>query len=57
MMLPTDLALIHDAGFKKYVDLYAEDQNKFFDDFSKAFSKLLELGCSEKVLSGQPVTF
>ena len=43
-MLPTDLVLIQDAEFKKYDDLYAGDQNKFFSDFSKAFNKLEELG-------------
>lgn len=44
MMLPTDIALIKDDSFKKYVDLYAGDQSKFFADFSKAFNKLEELG-------------
>jgi len=44
MMLPTDIALIKDPGFKKYVDLYADDEKAFFKDFSGAFSKLLENG-------------
>ncbi|KTW31276.1 uncharacterized protein T551_01348 [Pneumocystis jirovecii RU7] len=44
MMLPTDICLIKDKEFKKYVELYAKDEKKFFEDFSKAFSKLLELG-------------
>ncbi|KAL7463546.1 hypothetical protein ACHAXS_003908 [Conticribra weissflogii] len=44
MMLPTDLVLIQDSGFKKYVDIYAGDQEKFFSDFSLAFNKLEELG-------------
>jgi len=43
-MLPADLALLSDPKFKKFVDLYAENEEKFFEDFSKAFSKLLELG-------------
>jgi len=43
-MAPADLAFLADPKFKKYVDLYAENEKKFFDDFSKAFSKLLELG-------------
>ena len=30
--------------FKKYVDLYAKDEAKFFEDFAAAFKKLLELG-------------
>jgi cytochrome c peroxidase len=44
MMLPTDLALLQDATFKKWVDVYAKDEDKFFQDFAKAFSRLLELG-------------
>jgi len=44
MMLPADLALLKDAEFKKYVDLYAKDEATFFKDFAAAFSKLLELG-------------
>ena len=56
MMLETDLALIKDSEFKKYVDVYAKDQEKFFQDFTAAFGKLIELGCSDKVLSAKPVT-
>ncbi|THH05349.1 hypothetical protein EW145_g4863 [Phellinidium pouzarii] len=44
MMMPTDYALTTDKNFKKYVKAYAEDQDLFFKDFSKAFSKVLELG-------------
>jgi len=44
MMLPADLAMIKDPEFKKWVDIYAKDEKKFFDDFSKAFTKLEELG-------------
>jgi len=44
MMLPSDIALIHDPVFRKYVELYAKDEDAFFKDFAKAFSKLLELG-------------
>ena len=44
MMLPTDLCLIQDESFKKYVEEYAADEQKFFDDFAAAFSKLLALG-------------
>ncbi|OLL26978.1 Cytochrome c peroxidase, mitochondrial [Neolecta irregularis DAH-3] len=44
MMLPTDMALIKDKSFKKWVDIYANDQEKFFEDFGNAFSRLLELG-------------
>jgi len=44
MMLPSDMALILDPEFKKYVEMYAKDEQVFFKDFAKAFSKLLELG-------------
>jgi len=45
MMLPADLALLKDPKFRPYVEMYAKDEQVFFKDFSKAFSKLLELGC------------
>lgn len=44
MMLPTDMWLIWDKKFRSYVYEYAKDEDKFFQDFAKAFSKLLELG-------------
>lgn len=44
MMLPADLWLLEDKEFRKYVELYAKDEQAFFNDFSAAFSKLLELG-------------
>lgn len=44
MMLPTDLALMADPTFKHWVEVYAKDKEKFFEDFSKVFSKLVELG-------------
>lgn len=44
MMLPTDMWMIWDKKFRKYVDLYASNDEKFFEDFAAAFSKLLELG-------------
>jgi cytochrome c peroxidase len=49
MMLPTDMEMINDPEFKKWSTLYAKDQDKFFEDFSKAFAKLLELGCEDKL--------
>ena len=42
--LPTDLALIKDDRFRKYVELYAQDEKRFFDDFAKAAARLFELG-------------
>jgi len=44
MMLPADMIFIQDPTFKKYVEIYAKDQDRFFKDFSKAFQKLEELG-------------
>jgi len=44
MMLPADLALLHDPSFRKYVEIYAKNEDVWLTDFSKAFSKLLELG-------------
>ena len=44
MMLPTDMVLIWDPAFKKWVDAYAKDEDRFFADFAKAFTKLTELG-------------
>ena len=44
MMLPTDLALISDPSFKKWVEVYAGDRDKFYEDFANVFAKLIELG-------------
>jgi len=43
-MLPSDILLIRDPTFKKYVEMYSKDEDLFFKDFAKAFAKLLELG-------------
>jgi catalase (peroxidase I) len=44
MMLPTDIALIQDAAFRKHVEKYAKDEALFFRDFKPAFEKLMNLG-------------
>lgn len=44
MMLPSDMALLADPEFKKWVEIYAKDSDRFYADFAKAFAKLLELG-------------
>eukprot|EP00775_Hariotina_reticulata_P013829 gene13829-13948_t len=44
MMTPADMALLWDRKFKKYVDLYAKDEEAFFKDFAAAFTKLIENG-------------
>ena len=53
MMLPSDIALIQDPEFKKYVELYAKDEDVFFKDFASAFSKLLANGVAP-VLGAKP---
>lgn len=53
MMLPTDLALIEDPGFRKYVEAYARDGALFNKDFAAAYGKLMALGCPAHV---QPTT-
>ena len=52
MMLPSDLAIIADPDFKKWVEIYAKDEDRFFKDFASAFSKLLHLGVP--VVAGKP---
>lgn len=44
MMLPTDMALLCDPGFRSHVDRYAADTNNFSVEFAAAFGKLLALG-------------
>ena len=44
MMLPADMALLWDPEFRKYVELYAKDEELWHKDFSKAFKKLTENG-------------
>jgi len=53
MMLPSDMALLSDKEFKKWVEIYAKDEKRFFYDFAKAFQKLEELGVPFK--EGTPV--
>ncbi|KAG5462638.1 MAG: heme peroxidase, partial [Olpidium bornovanus] len=48
MMLPADYALLEDKAFRKYVELYAKDSEKFFEDFAAAYGKLLSLGVKFK---------
>ena len=43
-MLPTDMVLVQDDGFKPFVEKYAASQDEFFEDFSNAVVKLFELG-------------
>lgn len=47
MMLPTDMALLEEP-FREYVEIYAKDQDRFFEDFKNAFLKLVELGFEKR---------
>lgn len=44
MMMPTDLELRDDPEFRKWSEIYVNNQTMFFEDFAKAFKKLTELG-------------
>ncbi|KAF3387627.1 Cytochrome c peroxidase [Penicillium rolfsii] len=44
MMLPADMALVKDKGFKQHVERYAKDSDVFFKEFAEVFVKLLENG-------------
>lgn len=44
MMLPADIAMVADPGFRTHVEKYAKSQDAFFKDFASAFGKLLENG-------------
>ncbi|KAI9486713.1 MAG: heme peroxidase [Benjaminiella poitrasii] len=51
MMLPSDMAFLEEP-FRQYVELYAKDQDRFFEDFKNAFLKLISLGTDRK--EGEP---
>ncbi|KAF9404002.1 heme peroxidase [Podila epigama] len=44
MMLPADMAMAKDKEFRKWVEIYAKDEQKFFADFALVAQKLFELG-------------
>jgi len=44
MMLPTDMMCLWEPELRKYVEMYAKDEDLWFQDFSKAFVKLTENG-------------
>lgn len=55
MMLPSDMSLVADPEFKKWVEIYAKDEERFFRDFANAFAKLLSLGVpAAAVIGGKP---
>uniref|UniRef100_A0A6P4A7X1 L-ascorbate peroxidase n=1 Tax=Ziziphus jujuba TaxID=326968 RepID=A0A6P4A7X1_ZIZJJ len=44
LKLPTDIALLEDPVFRNYVELYAKDEDAFFNDYAVSHKKLSELG-------------
>jgi len=54
MMLPTDMALRTDPAFRVFAEMYAKDQDLFFQDFTAAFAKLLTLCVKPKVDQDTP---
>ncbi|XP_057456558.1 L-ascorbate peroxidase 3 [Lotus japonicus] len=44
LKLPTDKALLEDPAFRRYVELYAKDEEAFFRDYAESHKKLSELG-------------
>lgn len=46
LKLPTDKALLDDPEFRRYVELYAKDEEAFFKDYAASHKKLSELGFS-----------
>ncbi|XP_028775352.1 L-ascorbate peroxidase 3-like [Neltuma alba] len=44
LKLPTDKALVEDPEFRKYVRLYAQNEDAFFVDYAASHKKLSELG-------------
>ncbi|CAG8448076.1 7469_t:CDS:2, partial [Scutellospora calospora] len=48
MMLPSDMAFLHDPQFSEIVKIYANNKETFFEDFAAAFGKLLELGVNRE---------
>jgi L-ascorbate peroxidase len=54
LKLPTDKALLDDPEFRRYVDLYAKDEDIFFKDYAESHKKLSELGFTPR--SGGPAS-
>lgn len=55
MMLVSDMVLLWDEGFRKHLQVYADDEDKLKEDFGEAFRRLTELGCpwsEDKVAQG-----
>jgi len=42
---PSDLALLGESNFKDLIEIFAQDNEKFFEVYAKAHEKLTESGC------------
>jgi len=49
MMLPSDMVLVQDKKFRKWVEHYAKDQDAFLKDFGVTVGKLFDCGRENKV--------
>lgn len=49
--LDDDRSLLADQKYRKYVEIFAEDNELFFDTFARAFAKVSEFGQEDKLLS------
>lgn len=49
---PTDKVLMTDPAFKPHFDLFAKDQNAFFEAYKVSHKKLSELGCKFEPAGG-----
>jgi L-ascorbate peroxidase len=47
LQLPTDKALLSDPVFRPLVELYAKDEDAFFNDYAESHMKLSELGFAD----------
>ncbi|TKW11684.2 hypothetical protein SEVIR_6G246300v4 [Setaria viridis] len=53
LQLPTDKALLSDPEFRRYVELYAKDEEAFFKDYAESHKKLSELGFAPRSASAK----
>jgi cytochrome c peroxidase len=57
MMLPADMEFLFDPEFRKWVEIYARDPDRFNADFAAAYQKLQECGVPTGQLSLFPVKY
>jgi cytochrome c peroxidase len=49
-MLPVDVALVNDPLFRASVEMYADDEKAFYDDFAFAFGKVSHVCAGNKLV-------